>query len=50
MQMYLSDFHDVFPAANKLGSMTEEEWLRWNTWQSLIISPEGFRLGRWGAT
>ena len=28
MQMYLSDFGDVFPAAHMPGAMVEEEWLR----------------------
>src|SRR5437660_1352545 len=30
MQVYLGDFNDVFPAANAMGQMMDEEWLRWN--------------------
>jgi len=34
MHMYLGDFNDVCPAADMVGAMADEEWLRWNQWQN----------------
>ena len=29
MHMYLSDYNETLPAANVVGTMTDEEWIRW---------------------